>query len=158
MINDDLLSKFDRIQDLPVSEEMLGAYMEGTLSYNECDQIEDIFATNTDFASFFNDVSDYNEASEYLIISDPDLFEISGFPSLVETDGTGYETDDAPSSFGIFQDLGVATNEFDDVDSFINLESTSSFDTESMDLDLFNNTNSDMLDTDNLFGDDQLLQ
>lgn len=31
MISDELLSKFDSIEDLPVSEEMLGAYMEGNL-------------------------------------------------------------------------------------------------------------------------------
>ena len=31
MINEELLSKLDRIEDLPVSEEMLGAYMEGNL-------------------------------------------------------------------------------------------------------------------------------
>lgn len=32
MIDEELLNKFDRIQDLPVSEEMLGAYMEGNLN------------------------------------------------------------------------------------------------------------------------------
>ncbi len=31
MIDDALFAKFDRIQDLPVSEEMLGAYLEGNL-------------------------------------------------------------------------------------------------------------------------------
>lgn len=35
MISDELLSKFNRIQDLPVSEEMLGAYLEGNLSESE---------------------------------------------------------------------------------------------------------------------------
>lgn len=31
MIDDELLSKFDRIQDLPISEELLGAYLENSL-------------------------------------------------------------------------------------------------------------------------------
>lgn len=31
MISDELLNKFDNIEDLPISEEMLGAYMEGKL-------------------------------------------------------------------------------------------------------------------------------
>lgn len=35
MISDELLNKFDRIEDLPVSEEMLGAYLEGNLSEDE---------------------------------------------------------------------------------------------------------------------------
>lgn len=35
MIGDELLSKFGRIEDLPVSEEMLGAYLEGNLSEDE---------------------------------------------------------------------------------------------------------------------------
>ena len=35
MIDEELLNKFDRIQDLPVSEEMLGAYMEGNTSDDE---------------------------------------------------------------------------------------------------------------------------
>lgn len=35
MIDDALLAKFDRIQDLPVSEEMLGAYLENSLSDDE---------------------------------------------------------------------------------------------------------------------------
>ena len=29
---DDIISRFDNIQDLPVSEEMLGAYLEGNLT------------------------------------------------------------------------------------------------------------------------------
>lgn len=35
MINDDLLNKFDNIEDLPVSEEILGAYIEGNLQDDE---------------------------------------------------------------------------------------------------------------------------
>lgn len=37
MISDELLSKFNRIQDLPVSEEMLGAYLEGNLNQKEAE-------------------------------------------------------------------------------------------------------------------------
>lgn len=40
MIDDELLNKFDRIQDLPVSEEMLGAYMENNLSAIESLQVK----------------------------------------------------------------------------------------------------------------------
>lgn len=41
MINDELLDKFDKIQDLPVSEEMLGAYLEGNLSNEENEYVHD---------------------------------------------------------------------------------------------------------------------
>lgn len=35
MIDEDILNKFDRIQDLPISEEMLGAYIEDKLNHAE---------------------------------------------------------------------------------------------------------------------------
>ncbi len=40
MIDDELLNKFDRIQDLPVSEEMLGAYIEDKLDNAEREFIQ----------------------------------------------------------------------------------------------------------------------
>ncbi len=42
MIDKELLAKFDRIQDLPVSEEMLGAYFEGNLDLYEMNDVCDI--------------------------------------------------------------------------------------------------------------------
>lgn len=42
MINDDLLNKFDSIEDLPVSEEMLGAYIEGNLQDNERAEVDSL--------------------------------------------------------------------------------------------------------------------
>lgn len=42
MIDDDLIAKFDRIKDLPISEEMLGAYMESKL-----DEIDSNYVVNT---------------------------------------------------------------------------------------------------------------
>lgn len=40
MIDEELLNKFSRIQDLPVSEEMLGAYIEDKLDYAEREFIQ----------------------------------------------------------------------------------------------------------------------
>lgn len=42
MIDNELFAKFDRIQDLPFSEEMLGAYMEGKVDLYEASQIESV--------------------------------------------------------------------------------------------------------------------
>ena len=39
MISDELLNKFDRIEGLPVSEEILGAYLEGNLNEDEISEI-----------------------------------------------------------------------------------------------------------------------
>ncbi len=39
MIDDELMKKFDSIEDLPISEEMLGAYLEGNLSEDEIFEI-----------------------------------------------------------------------------------------------------------------------
>lgn len=158
MMDDELLSKFDSLKDLPISEEMLGAYIEGTLSYHECNQIEDILATNNDFALFFNDVSDYNEVSEGSFIPALDLSEVPDFSALFETNVAEYESEGALNSVDIFQDMGVAADDSDGADSFINPDSTSSFDTGSIDLDLFDNTNSDIFDTDISLEDDQLFE
>lgn len=42
MIDEELMSKFDRIQDLPVSEEMLGAYLEGNLDFYEMQDLSNL--------------------------------------------------------------------------------------------------------------------
>lgn len=49
MIDDELLNKFDRIQDLPASEEMLGAYMEGNTNDEESLYIENLLSFDSGF-------------------------------------------------------------------------------------------------------------
>lgn len=158
MIDDELLSKFNSLEDLPISEEMLGAYIEGSLSYHECDQIEDILATNNDFALFFNDVSDYNEIFEDSFVTNLDLSEVSDFSALFETNVAEFESEDTLNSVDIFQDMGVAADDSDGADSFINPDSTSSLDMGSIDLDLFNGMNSDIFGNDISLEDNQLFE
>lgn len=64
MIDEELLNKFDRIQDLPVPEEMLGAYLEGNLNEEEERFVE--FAMN-DFpdAGFLSGESFVYETNPY---------------------------------------------------------------------------------------------
>ena len=52
MINDELFAKFDSIEELPISEEMLGAYMEGNANPNEVLQIEFEMSEDSDLSSF----------------------------------------------------------------------------------------------------------
>lgn len=158
MIDDELLSKFNSLEDLPISEEMLGAYIEGSLSYHECDEIEDILATNNDFALFFNDVSDYNEISEGSFISNLDLSEVPDLSALFESNVIEYEIENTLNSVDISQDMGGAADDSDCGDSFINPDSTSSLDMGSIDMELFNGTNSDIFGTDISLEDNQLFE
>lgn len=57
MIDDELLAKFDRIQDLPVSEEMLGAYLEGNLRGFEPREVQNLIEFDNNFADFFDNLS-----------------------------------------------------------------------------------------------------
>ena len=74
MINDELLAKFDRIQDLPVSEEMLGAYLEGNISDSELNVVQTAISSDADFESFVSgfpafplvyDEKDYDESIDF---------------------------------------------------------------------------------------------
>lgn len=58
MINDDLLSKFERIEDLPVSEEMLGAYLEGNLRGAEMREVQNLINADNFVAEFSNMIED----------------------------------------------------------------------------------------------------
>lgn len=51
MIDDLLLDKFSRIQDLPVSEETLGAYLEGNLDYVEMNEVGALIADDSTLIS-----------------------------------------------------------------------------------------------------------
>lgn len=57
MIDEELLNKFDRIQDLPVSEEMLGAYIEGNLSGNEAGNVELMIDFHPGLSELVDDIS-----------------------------------------------------------------------------------------------------
>lgn len=83
MIDKELMSKFDRIQDLPVSEEMLGAYLEGNLSDSESIEVSSIIDTNPDLSYFSFEVgastTDFGTAFQPL-----DEEFISGLPKIEE--------------------------------------------------------------------------
>lgn len=57
MISDELLSKFDSIEDLPISEEMLGAYMEGSLDIDKTIICEDIMAQDSSLNDLFFEIT-----------------------------------------------------------------------------------------------------
>lgn len=57
MIDDELLNKFDRIQDLPVSEEMLGAYYEGKTTPYETLNIQSSILDDSNLHSLLSNMS-----------------------------------------------------------------------------------------------------
>ncbi len=121
MIDDELLAKFDRVQDLPVSEEMLGTYLEGNLHGAEFREVQNYIHDDSSVSSlidsveadmnFINDLDfSYHQGHVDAIITE-DVF--SGI-SLPET--TAFEMDslidaNSPLTEGII--LG------DDCDNFI---------------------------------------
>lgn len=64
MINDELLAKFDRIQDLPVSEEMLGAYIEGNLDSTESSEIAGAIASNETLSNLLENIDRFTEIQD----------------------------------------------------------------------------------------------
>ncbi|MBD5224129.1 MAG: hypothetical protein HDS71_08835 [Bacteroidales bacterium] len=89
MIDDELMKKFDNIEELPISEEMLGAYLEGNLSdaesivvnntidsFSELSSIIAEIPSIEDFTTFelYNEEQDFNEGS---VLEDVELPSIS---------------------------------------------------------------------------------
>ncbi len=87
MIDEELLNKFDRIQDLPVSEEMLGAYMEGNLNDAESILVSTMLDSNPDLSLLSYEVESYiNDAFEdSSIIDQGDMFTSDFVLPAIET-------------------------------------------------------------------------
>ena len=83
MIDEELLNKFDRIQDLPVSEEMLGAYMEGNTSDDESLYIDNLLSFDSSFSSLVDslgdELEDFNSPSELIDHTAIDLIDLPLF-------------------------------------------------------------------------------
>lgn len=56
MINDELFAKFDSIEDLPISEELLGAYTEGNLRGAEYREVHNIVSNDTNLSDLMSPV------------------------------------------------------------------------------------------------------
>lgn len=76
MIDDELLNKFDRIQDLPVSEEMLGAYMEGNLNDVESILVSNMLDSNPELSRLSYEIESYSNdtLADSVIIDQAELF------------------------------------------------------------------------------------
>ena len=71
------------IRPLSVSEEMLGAYLEGVLSFEECQTVERLLASDSELAELVSEVSntsvDWNESVYSECPDFEELFELPDF-------------------------------------------------------------------------------
>lgn len=163
MINDDLLAKFDRIQDLPVSEEMLGAYVEGNVSDGEALGISSMMANDAGLSSLYDDVTSLDMdnildiplfESDAIAMNSWDLFEI---PS-VDLSESFYQTEEYGAASIFTPNFENELSSFDTPDSVMHetpvneySDQGDSFFDESSSLD----SNTDTTANDDLFNDTQ---
>lgn len=136
MIDEELLSKWDCMQDLPISEEQLGAYMEGGLSSGENFELGNLIASSdglTDLASSVQD--DLN--SNLLTNSDVTVLDgIVDWTSVelpeIASDDSSVETLYSDHSLALSDDDALSSNTMGD-DFWGN--DSDSFDNDSLSLD-----------------------
>lgn len=159
MIDEKLLNKFDRIHDLPISEEILGAYFEGNLSDSESIEVSSIIDTHPDlsFISFEigTNATDFgtelNHIDEEFVPLDFGLPEINEVGSYFQFHQPANEIDIAAIrepqlSNDMFGLEDSDTEVISDIDNN-NVQSHDSFDMDSQSLDSNSNSgiNDDML-------------
>lgn len=80
MMNDDLLNKFDRIEDLPVSEEVLGAYFEGNLQDSERVEVDSWINHDQALRSLVDDCAGSTLYDDAFSRSDSTALDEIGYP------------------------------------------------------------------------------
>lgn len=90
MIDDELLAKFDRIQDLPVSEEMLGAYFEENLNSNDSAIVSDAIDKDLFLMNLSHDVFTHSTMPEKIF--DETLIEFD-IPQVIKCEDQSLEVE-----------------------------------------------------------------
>lgn len=126
IINEELLAKFDRIQDLPISEEIIGAYMEGGVSESESIQLSPIINSSPEVSSMISDIEHYS-------------FELEGIPLLPPQELDIYDINvDLPSlnNAEIISKQSGSISEFGNVNTLSDTIISSPFDSNAPSVDL----------------------
>lgn len=153
MIDDTLLGKFARIQELPVSEEMLGAYLEGGLDSADSIGISTIIDSDPDLSLLSAEVGSVQDGidSGLLLTDDYDLIDTDFELPAIEEDvdeilfpemSCGTETAlpcDTPFANETFDMVSADSDRIPDAENNI-FPSSDSFDTD------FNSLDSDNVD------------
>ena len=105
---EELISRFNDIQDLPVSEEMLGAYAEGTLQGTELDAVSDKISSDSGLQEMLNsatetDIEDIAEAGHPWDIHEGDYgyWELGLPPILSPSDVTSEDNGGNIAGFSV---------------------------------------------------------
>lgn len=147
----ELLSRLSQLHDLPVSEEMLGAYCEGTLGDADASAVADSLSSDAELSALVDSIDslqaqddatpfDYNPAMmDDIVLPDvPTTYEVNpfGIDDIPETGDFGMV---AAAAAPIF--CGV-NDGFSDADDFLSSDDDS-FQSEDNSLDMENDINSD---------------
>ena len=115
------------IKPLPVSEEMLGAYLEGNLSQNDAEYIEQILQDNDELSAFVNELSVSDDlTSDYQMEDIPSFENDFTLPEIATEFGIYLEPQVLPFGFEpSFADVAacaIMSEVTDDGDIIINEE------------------------------------
>src|SRR5574344_71366 len=93
MISNELINKIENIQELSISEETLGAYIEGNLINNDLTDVQNIINNDSLVGSIIYDVKQTTTLLDNVSLELIDSFNITNFelPSIEEV--TCYESD-----------------------------------------------------------------
>lgn len=113
------------IKPLPISEEILGAYLEGNLSQNDAQYVEQMLHDNDELSAFVNELSvSDNLTSNYLMEDIPSFENDFALPEIATEIGTFIEPHILPFGFEpSFADVAVCAmmpDITDDGDMIIN--------------------------------------
>lgn len=113
------------IKPLPISEEMLGAYLEGNLSQSDAQYVEQMLHDNDELSAFVNELSvSDNLTSNYLMEDIPSFENDFALPEIATEIGTFIEPHILPFGFEpSFADVAVCAmmpDITDDGDMIIN--------------------------------------
>lgn len=97
------------IKPLPISEEILGAYLEGNLSQNDAQYVEQMLHDNDELSAFVNELSvSDNLTSNYLMEDIPSFENDFALPEIATEIGTFIEPHILPFGFEpSFADVAV---------------------------------------------------
>lgn len=155
MINDELLAKFDRIQDLPVSEEMLGAYIEGNLDSTEFSEIADAIASNEALSDLLDNV-DMHTGIQDTSDLDASMFHSGINADLPDITVDAFHTESSTMLDGLIDIYGFDANDDFDTSDGIHTDffhSENSYNADSF-IDDLHSLNTDSSNDDELFNDD----
>lgn len=88
------------IKPLPISEEMLGAYLEGNLTQNDAQYVEQVLQGNDDLSTFVNELSISDDlTSDYQVEALPSFENDFTLPEIATEVGTCLEHQVLPFGF-----------------------------------------------------------